>query len=83
MPKAQPIRGIVNGHWEPSPPPPSKVLTVVRTGVAKLLDRFADHSPKPTEAGSADKEQRDDEGQSVDVVGYSGSERRRPPTRHQ
>jgi hypothetical protein len=56
MSNAQPIRGIVNGHWEPSPPQPSKVITVVRTSVAKLLHKLSEHSVKPSDAANNQSE---------------------------
>ena len=31
--------GIVNGHWEPSIKPPSRLLELVRNGIAKLTDK--------------------------------------------
>jgi hypothetical protein len=44
MPNARGSHGIVNGHWEPSPPEPPKVVTLVRTGVTKLLQKISHHS---------------------------------------
>jgi hypothetical protein len=38
------VHGIVNGHWEPTPSEPPKVVQLVRTGVAKLLQKIAPHS---------------------------------------
>ena len=57
MPTSESVRGIVNGHWEPSPPQPPKVLKVVRTGVAKLLKKLSD-TIEPEEARS-DREHHD------------------------
>jgi hypothetical protein len=42
MPTSQSVRGIVNGHWEPSPPQPPRALRLVRTSVAKLLKKLSD-----------------------------------------
>jgi hypothetical protein len=49
MSDAQRVHGIVNGHWEPSPPEPTKVVTLVRTGVAKLLHEIAHRSEEAAE----------------------------------
>lgn len=38
------VHGIVNGHWEPTPPEPPKVVQLVRTGVAKLLQKISPHA---------------------------------------
>lgn len=43
------VHGIVNGHWEPTPSEPPKVVQLVRTGVAKLLQKIAPH---PADASS-------------------------------
>jgi hypothetical protein len=58
MPTSQSVRGIVNGHWEPSPPQPPRALTVVRTGVAKLLKKLSDRAePEKTQADGEPHEQ--------------------------
>ena len=38
------VHGIVNGHWEPTSPEPPKVVQLVRTGVAKLMQKISAHS---------------------------------------
>ena len=50
MPTSQRVHGIVNGHWEPSPPQPPTVVTVVRTGVAKLLQIIIPRAHQSTDA---------------------------------
>jgi hypothetical protein len=49
MLKARGSHGIVNGHWEPTPPQPPKVVALVRTGVAKLIQKISPHSEKRAE----------------------------------
>ena len=41
MSTANNVRGIVNGHWEPSEPRPSNRLAVACLGGAKLLKKAA------------------------------------------
>lgn len=55
MPSNQPVRGIVNGHWEPSAPRRPKVLTGVRSSLAKLLEKLS-HTVEPAEAVRAERD---------------------------
>ncbi len=59
MPTDQSSHGIVNGHWEPTPPQLPKVITVVRASVGKLLGRLHHHSPKANEPANSQAEQHE------------------------
>ena len=56
MSSSQPVRGIVNGHWEPSPP--RSPVTVVRTRVAKLLQKIS-HIVEPESATKPAEQQHE------------------------
>ena len=54
MSSSQPVRGIVNGHWEPTPP--RSPVAVVRTRVAKLLQKISHVVAPESTAKSAEQQ---------------------------
>ena len=56
MSNSQPVRGIINGHWEPTPP--RSPVAVVRTSVAKLLQKIS-HVVEPESTADKHEEQHE------------------------
>ena len=50
--------GIVNGHWEPAVKQPSKLLELVRSGIAKLADKASGEQHEELHAEEPESQRR-------------------------